>query len=250
MTSLVSKTGGTLKIFDHDIDRDPNNAKLRLGVVPQEFNFNMFEKVIDIVTDQAGYYGIPRSEALPRAHELLEALDLGNKKNAVARTLSGGMKRRLMIARALIHRPRILILDEPTAGVDVELRHGMWKYLKHLNEEEGVTIVLTTHYLEEVEQLCRHAAFIREGAVILNDTVKNLLSHQQNTSYRIETESLSSDLPVNRYGLRAIDETTVEATLSRSDTINDLVALLSEKGIVIKNINPKGNRLEELFISK
>jgi ABC-2 type transport system ATP-binding protein len=239
MTSLVNKSGGALEIFGHDIDRAPNEAKKMLGIVPQEFNFNMFEKVLDIVVDQAGYYGIPRSVALPRAHELLDALDLSAKKDVTARTLSGGMKRRLMIARALVHRPRMLILDEPTAGVDVELRHGMWKYLTRLNQEEGVTIVLTTHYLEEVEQLCRNAAFIREGTVVLNGTVKSLLSHQQNTSYRIETEPVASPLPSDRYGLRLVDETTVEATLSKADTINDLVKTLTENGVTVKNINPK-----------
>lgn len=250
MTSLVNKSGGSLQIFGHDMDVESNEAKKQIGVVPQEFNFNMFEKVLDIVVDQAGYYGIPRSEALPRAHELLDALDLGSKKYVVARTLSGGMKRRLMIARALVHRPRMLVLDEPTAGVDVELRHGMWKYLKRLNEEDGVTIVLTTHYLEEVEQLCRNAAFIRQGTVELRDSVKNLLSHQQNTSYRIETEPVTGSLPEGRYHLVRVDDTTVEATLSKSDTINDLVRTLSDHSVVVKNINPKGNRLEELFISK
>ena len=173
LTGLVNKTAGTVKVFGHDIDRDFANAKRALGVVPQEFNFNMFENVQDIVVNQAGYFGVPRGTATKDAEDILKRVGLWEKRRAMARTLSGGMKRRLMIARALIHHPRMLILDEPTAGVDVELRRGMWDYLREVNGQ-GTTIVLTTHYLEEVEQMCKNAAIIKQGNIARNDSVQNL----------------------------------------------------------------------------
>lgn len=174
ITSLTRKTSGEVKIFDTSIDEDADKAKTYIGLVPQEFNFNIFEKVIDIVTTQAGYYGIPRKEAVERANEVLKELGLWDKRNSPAQALSGGMKRRLMIARALVHRPRLLILDEPTAGVDIEMRLGMWDFLRRMNEE-GVTIILTTHYLEEAEQLCRTVAIINKGEVRLHEPMKKLL---------------------------------------------------------------------------
>ena len=173
LTGLVNKTAGTVSVFDCDIDRDFANAKRMLGVVPQEFNFNMFENVQDIVVNQAGYFGVPHRTATKDAEGILKRVGLWEKRKAMARTLSGGMKRRLMIARALIHHPRMLILDEPTAGVDVELRRGMWDYLREVNAQ-GTTIVLTTHYLEEVEQMCKNAAIIKEGEIVRNDSVRSL----------------------------------------------------------------------------
>ena len=177
LTSLVTKTSGEARIFDAAIDKEPERAKTYIGLVPQEFNFNIFETVIEIVVTQAGYYGIPRTEALRRAEGVLKDLGLWEKRNEVSQKLSGGMKRRLMIARALVHRPRVLILDEPTAGVDVEMRHGMWTFLRKLNSE-GVTIVLTTHYLEEAEQLCRTVAIINRGEIVVNETMQGLLTRQ------------------------------------------------------------------------
>jgi ABC-2 type transport system ATP-binding protein len=174
LTSLVNKTSGKASIFDADIDSNPNKAKTYIGLVPQEFNFNIFEKVINIVTTQAGYYGIPRKLALERAEEILKAVGLWEKRNEPSQKLSGGMKRRLMIARALIHKPKLLILDEPTAGVDVEMRHEMWTFLRRINKE-GTTIVLTTHYLEEAEQLCNHVAMINKGEIVLNEPMRGLL---------------------------------------------------------------------------
>ncbi len=173
-TSLVNKTGGEVKVFGVDVDKDRSLAKTHIGLVPQEFNFNIFEKVIDIVTTQAGYYGIPRAEALTRAEKLLKDLGLWEKKDMPSQTLSGGMKRRLMIARGLIHNPKLLILDEPTAGVDVEMRHGMWDFLRKLNKE-GTTIILTTHYLEEAEALCRNIAIINKGTIVVNEPMQKLI---------------------------------------------------------------------------
>jgi ABC-2 type transport system ATP-binding protein len=219
-------------------------VKSMVGVVPQEINFSMFEKVIDIVVWQAGYFGIPRDEALPRAEEVLEKLGLGDKKNMIARTLSGGMKRRLMIARALIHKPQFLILDEPTAGVDVELRHGMWEYLKKLNEEEGVTILLTTHYLEEVEQMCRNAAIIKTGEIIREDKVKNLLNSVEKETYLIDTKA-----PVTKSKFTIVDENTLEVVLKKGMPLNAIISQLSAEGIEVAGIRPRGNRLEDLFLN-
>lgn len=178
LTGLVNKSGGSVSVLGHDLDKDIDGVKAQIGVVPQEFNFSIFEKVEDILLDQAGFYGMPRGEARPRAEELMKALGLWDKKREAARTLSGGMKRRLMVARALMHRPKILLLDEPTAGVDVELRLGMWEYLKKLNAD-GTTIVLTTHYLEEVEQLCRNVAIMKKGEVVHQSPVKELVEKYQ-----------------------------------------------------------------------
>jgi ABC-2 type transport system ATP-binding protein len=252
MTDLVRKTAGKVTIFDYDIDTHMNQAKSMIGVVPQEFNFNIFEKVIDIVVNQAGYYGMTKAQALPRAHEVLEQLGLGEKKNVKSMELSGGMKRRLMIARALIHKPKLLILDEPTAGVDVELRHGMWEYLTKLNQEDGVTILLTTHYLEEVEQLCKEAAIIKEGEIVKKDTVKNLVSSLDNETYLVDTVDAIKENQIKTQGrqkLIFVDENTLEATVAKEDSINDLVIELDKLGVKINGIRPKGNRLEELFIN-
>lgn len=179
-TGLVNKTEGSVEVFGYDIDKDPEMAKAQIGLVGQEINFNPFEKALDIIVNQGGYYGIPRAEAIPRAKQLLTDLGLGEKMNQNTMTLSGGMKRRLMIARALIHKPRFLILDEPTAGVDVELRRGMWDYLKKLTKE-GLTILLTTHYLEEAEQLAKHVAIIRKGEIVANGTMQEVLALHKDT---------------------------------------------------------------------
>src|SRR3989338_756474 len=184
LTSIVNKTAGKVRVFNYDLDTHETEAKKTIGVVPQEFNFNMFERVLDIITTQAGYFGIERRAVLPYAQELLTRLGLWEKRNSPARTLSGGMKRRLMIARALIHQPKLLILDEPTAGVDVELRYEMWEYLRSLNKN-GVTILLTTHYLEEVEQMCRHAAIIKKGEIVINDRVKHLMQQVEKEIYTV-----------------------------------------------------------------
>ncbi len=176
IVGLVNKSSGSVKIFDIDIDKDHDKGKTFIGIVPQEINLNIFEKIIDIVVNQAGYYGIPRSVAIPRAEQVLKDLGLYDKKDQPSQNLSGGMKRRLMIARALIHRPKLLVLDEPTAGVDVELRRGMWDYLKNINKDEGVTILLTTHYLEEAEQLCERASIINKGEIVAEGSIKELLT--------------------------------------------------------------------------
>ena len=248
ITGLVVHSGGTLEVFGIDADKNPNEAKRLVGVVPQEFNFNMFEKVIDIVVNQAGYYGIPKSVAVPRASELLDTLGLGDKKNVVSRTLSGGMKRRLMIARALVHSPRLLILDEPTAGVDVELRIGMWEYLTRLNRDEGVTIVLTTHYLEEVEQLCRHVAFIKGGEIVRQDSVKNTLKSLGTIIYTLETGD-TGDLADAPAGLAVVDPHTIDLTVDERTPLNNYFAYLNEKKVSVQAIKPKDNALETIFLN-
>ena len=248
MTSLVNKTAGTVKIFGVDIDEDFSQAKRYIGVVPQEFNFSIFEKVLDIVINQAGYYGIPYNIAKPRAIEILTRLGLGNKLDTISRALSGGMKRRLMIARALIHQPRLLILDEPTAGVDVELRIGMWEYLKELNEKDGVTIVLTTHYLEEVEQLCKNAAIIKEGQIVKEDTVRNLLNSLDEETYQVEVDS-TAKLLTKPSQITIIDDHIFEVIVKKNQGLNSAVATLTNANIKVLAIRPKGNRLEELFLN-
>ncbi len=248
LTGLINKSSGVTKIFDFDLDHDPDRAKLHVGMVPQEFNFNIFEKVIDIIISQAGYFGIPRSAALKRAEKLLKDLHLWDKRDSPSRMLSGGMKRRLMIARALIHDPKLLILDEPTAGVDVELRHTMWEYLRELNQK-GTTVLLTTHYLEEVEQLCRRVAIIKEGTIITNDTVKNLLQSLEKQTYVIQFKGLlKASLPKD-FELKKLDDQSVEVTISDDQMIGDVVKKLVEMGVAVKDIRPKGNRMEQLYLS-
>jgi ABC-2 type transport system ATP-binding protein len=247
MTSLVNKTAGTVKISGVDIDQNFALAKTYIGVVPQEFNFSIFEKVIDIVVNQAGYYGIPFDIATKRATEVLTKLGLKDKMQVVARTLSGGMKRRLMIARALIHEPQILVLDEPTAGVDVELRIGMWEYLNELNAN-GVTILLTTHYLEEVEQLCKNAAIIKSGQIVKQDTVRNLLTSLDQETYHVEVDD-SNKIKNLPQGVSKLDDHTFEAIIQKGQGLNSIVSTLDQSKIQVLGIRPKGNRLEELFLS-
>lgn len=248
LTGLVNKTGGKAQLFGYDLDKDLNKAKQQAGVVPQEFNFSIWEKVIDIVVAQGGYFGVPRAVALDRAGEILNALELWNKKDQPARTLSGGMKRRLMIARALIHHPRLLFLDEPTAGVDVELRHGMWKYLNKLNAN-GTTIFLTTHYLEEAEELCKNIAIIKEGEIVRNDSVKNLLHSMEKQTYVLAVESSRGHHDPKDFAVRIIDDTTLEIDMKQKQTMSQLIHDLHEHGYVVRDIRPKGNRLEQLFLN-
>ncbi|MFA7308829.1 MAG: ABC transporter ATP-binding protein [Patescibacteria group bacterium] len=247
VTSLVNKSAGTVKVFGIDIDQDFSAAKAMIGVVPQEFNFNIFQKVQDILLDQAGYYGVPADVALPRSEEVLKNLGLWEKRNEKSQTLSGGMKRRLMIARALMHDPKLLILDEPTAGVDVELRHGMWEYLKRINAA-GTTILLTTHYLEEVEQLCRNAAIMHKGEVIRNDSVKNLLSVLEKEYYTVTVSKTAGAENVSGFDITIIDHDTLEVGLPKGQSVTDLTSALHEAGIVTVSMRPKGNRLEGLFL--
>jgi ABC-2 type transport system ATP-binding protein len=248
VTSLVRKSAGKVHVFGNDIDHDFNRAKQYLGVVPQEFNFNIFEKPINIVVNQAGYYGIPRGQACGRAEYYLKALDLWEKRNQPARFLSGGMKRRLLIARALVHDPKLLILDEPTAGVDIELRRSMWGFLREINRN-GTTIILTTHYLEEAESLCRNIAIIDRGELIANTSVRALLN-----KLHIETFVFDLKQPVDAapslpgYAVRLSDPTTMEIDISKEKPINAVFETLSARGILVVSMRNKVNRLEELFI--
>lgn len=247
LTDLVRKTSGRVEIFGHNIDKEFSLAKKAIGVVPQEFNFNMFEKVCDIVATQAGYFGIEWSTAVKDTEIILKRLGLWEKRNSPARSLSGGMKRRLMIARGLVHHPKLLILDEPTAGVDVELRIGMWEYLKEINVQ-GTTILLTTHYLEEVEQMCRHAAIIKEGEIIRQDSVRNLIRVLEDETYVIIVHEMKDLSPLARYSPRQTDANTLEVEINREEELNELIVRLMASGFVIKDIHPKSRRLEKLFL--
>lgn len=249
ISSLVTKTSGSVRIFDHDLDLDLPAAKQQLGVVPQEFNFNQFEKVGNILTTQAGYFGVDRKTAHERSEHYLKMLGLWDKRDEVSRMLSGGMKRRLMIARALVHEPRLLILDEPTAGVDIELRRSMWQLLQTLNRQ-GTTIILTTHYLEEAEQLCRSIAIIDKGEIIEHCSMKALLKRLDRETFVLDTLAEVTHLPALPEGeLAQVDEHTLELTLARGSTLNDAFAALTSAGIQIKSLRNKANRLEELFVT-
>jgi len=248
VTGLVNKTAGEVKIFEYDLDNQLNKAKFQIGIVPQEFNFGMFEKVIDIVVNQGGYYGIDRETALIRAEESLKKLGLWEKRNLVSRTLSGGMKRRLMIARALIHKPRLLILDEPTAGVDVELRIGMWEYLQKINSE-GTTIILTTHYLEEAQQLCKNVAIIKQGEIVKKDNMKNLLGTLEKEVYLVDIKKAEKLEPSSLFKVEMVDKNTLEVELESKQTVNDFINYLTKQNIIVTAMRPKANRLEELFLS-
>jgi ABC-2 type transport system ATP-binding protein len=248
LTSLVNKTGGSVSVFGYDIDTDLTMAKSCLGLVPQEINLNLFEKVINIVVTQAGYYGIPRRIAMERAERYLTQLHLWDRRESVARTLSGGMKRRLMIARALIHEPRLLILDEPTAGVDIEIRRSMWGFLRRINAE-GTTIILTTHYLEEAENLCRQVAIIDEGRIIENDRMSNVLRKLAVETFVLNLDQEVASVPeVPGYVIRSVDPTTVEVDVDSRRGINDLFTALTGHGIRVVSMRNKSNRLEELFM--
>ena len=248
VTSLVNKSSGTVSVFGHDIDRELTLAKSCIGLVPQEINLNLFEKILNVVVNQAGYYGLNRTVATERAERYLTQLQLWDRRDDIARNLSGGMKRRLMIARALIHEPRLLILDEPTAGVDIEIRRSMWKFLREINQQ-GTTIILTTHYLEEAESLCRHVAIIDEGQIRVNDRMSRVLRKLSVETFVLNLEQEITAAPiVEGYDLRLIDPQTVEADVESERGINDLFSRLTEQGLRVFSMRNKANRLEELFI--
>ena len=246
--SLVRKSSGSVKIFGVDIDEDFSAAKQYVGVVPQEFNFNQFEKPIDILITQAGYYGIPVPIATERAEKYLKQLGLWEKHNVPSRSLSGGMKRRLMIARALIHEPQLLVLDEPTAGVDIELRRSMWTFLEEINRK-GTTIILTTHYLEEAERLCRNIAIIDKGNIIQNTSIKSLIKQLNKETFILDIKEEIKSCPLlDEYPITMVDSHTLEVAVDKNKSLNQLFSMLSEQKIEIVSMRNKANRLEELFI--
>jgi len=245
---LVNKTSGTVKVFGHNIDTDNNAAKACIGIVPQEINFSQFETCLNIVVNQGGYYGIKRCLAMERAEKYLGKLGLWDKRHEPSRNLSGGMKRRLMIARALIHEPQMLLLDEPTAGVDVELRRSMWNFLTEINQK-GITIVLTTHYLDEAESLCKNIAIIDQGEIIENTSMKHLLSKLNKETFIFDLVDPIDTLPLlDGFSGRLIDPSTVEVEIFRERSINDLFKIFSAENINIRSMRNKSNRLEELFL--
>jgi len=249
IASLVNKSAGQVSIFGHDLDVEKDAAKSCLGLVPQEFNFNTFEPVIEIVVNQAGYYGIPRRQAYERAERYLRELGLWDKRSEMARTLSGGMKRRLMIARALVHEPQLLILDEPTAGVDIEIRRSMWAFLRKINAE-GRTIILTTHYLEEAESLCRNIAIIDHGEIVENTTMKGLLGKLNVETIVLDLSRPLAHLPeLPGHTLRWVDELTIEADIRKEDSVNQLFTDLAAADVQVLSLRNKTNRLEQLFMS-
>jgi len=246
--SLVNKTSGEVKVMGHSIDSELEAAKRCIGLVPQEFNFSQFETCRQIVVNAAGYYGVPRKEAMQRAKEVLTQLSLWDKRDTQARQLSGGMKRRLMIARAMMHRPEILILDEPTAGVDIEIRRSMWDYLSELNAK-GTTIVLTTHYLEEAEHLCRNIAIIDHGQIIENTSMRDLLSRLDVETFVLDVDHMPQVLPnVDKVTMRKRDESSIEVDVPKETALNRVFAALTEQGIRVLSMRNKANRLEELFV--
>jgi ABC-2 type transport system ATP-binding protein len=248
ISSLLNKTSGRVSVFGNDLDRSPGAVKACIGLVPQEFNFNQFEPVVEIVVNQAGYYGIPRREAYRRAEFSLRQLDLWDKRTEQARMLSGGMKRRLMIARALVHRPRLLILDEPTAGVDIEIRRSMWDFLRAINTD-GTTIILTTHYLEEAESLCRQIAIINHGLIAERARMSDLLRRLHTETFVLDVrDPLESIAPIPGFPLELLDDTTLEVSVPRDTGLNALFAALTERGIAVLSLRNKQNRLEQLFI--
>ncbi len=249
INSLVTKTAGQVEVFGFDLERQRAQAKACLGLVPQEFNFNIFEPVEEIVVNQAGYYGVPRREAFERAGAVLEQLGLLDKRRATPRELSGGMKRRLMIARALVHRPRLLILDEPTAGVDIEIRRSMWEFLTRINRE-GTTVILTTHYLEEAEALCEKVAFINHGRIVERGLVRDLIDKLEVETFVLNTRQPLREPPPlgGEYPTRLIDAHTLEVAISRAHSVNTLFERLSSLGIQVSSMRNKANRLEELFL--
>ncbi|HAZ0788948.1 TPA: ABC transporter ATP-binding protein [Enterococcus faecium] len=247
ITSLVNKTSGKVNVFGYDLDTDLVRAKQQIGLVPQEFNFNPFETVQQIVVNQAGYYGVSRKEAMKRSEKYLKQSNLWEKRNVRARMLSGGMKRRLMIARALMHEPRLLILDEPTAGVDIELRREMWEFLRELNEN-GTTIILTTHYLEETEMLCRNIGIIQSGELIENTSMKELLSKLQFETFIFDLAPYETKPVIEGYACTFEDEQTIAVEVERNQGVNGIFDQLTRQGIKVLSMRNKSNRLEELFL--
>ncbi|MDP7569493.1 MAG: ABC transporter ATP-binding protein [Arenicellales bacterium] len=249
LCSLVNKTAGNVEIFGVDIDRDFARAKSFLGVVPQEFNFNIFETPLQIVRNQAGYYGINRQTALTQAEKYLKLLGLWDKRAERAGELSGGFKRRLMIARALVHEPRLLILDEPTAGVDIEIRRSMWDFLRQINSA-GTTIILTTHYLEEAESLCRNIGIINQGTLVENTSMRTLLRQLNVETFVLDLEQPLTVVPASlAHNTHMVDPTTLEIAIDRDDNLNHVYAMLSAADIKVRSMRNKANRLEQLFIN-
>jgi len=248
ITSLVNKSSGQVRVFGHDIDTELEAAKACIGLVPQEINFNQFEKVSTILVNQAGFYGIPRAMAKARMEVWLRKLQLWEKRDAISRSLSGGMKRRLMIARALIHEPRLLILDEPTAGVDIEVRRSMWEFLRQLNDG-GTTIILTTHYLEEAENLCRNIAIIDEGRIIEHDRMATVLRKLHSEVFVLNLrQPLASPPELPGYAVKLAEDGSIEVEITKSQNLNDIFAALSARGVEVVSMRNKANRLEELFM--
>ncbi|MEO3678056.1 ABC transporter ATP-binding protein [Rheinheimera fenheensis] len=248
ISSLVNKTSGSVKVFGHDIDTELEAAKSQLGLVPQEFNFNQFETLLQIVVNQAGYYGVPKKLALERAEKYLGQLGLWEKRHARSRELSGGMKRRLMIARALMHEPKLLILDEPTAGVDIELRRSMWEFLRKINQQ-GVTIILTTHYLEEAEMLCRNIAIIDKGQIIENTSMKALLSKLTLETFVLDVAGDIARVQLDGFNWRQLDDHSLEVDVEKAQGLNPIFAQLTAQDIKVLSMRNKANRLEELFVT-
>ncbi len=247
--SLVNKTSGNVSVYDVDLDKDPAAARMHIGLVPQEFNFNIFEPVGEILINQAGYYGLPRKLARERAEKYLNKLGLWDRRYDMARELSGGMKRRLMIARSLVHEPRLLILDEPTAGVDIEIRYSMWNLMRELNAS-GTTIILTTHYLEEAESLCDNIAIIDKGVTIEQTDMRSLLDRLNTETFVLYLEQEISELPdCGDYHVRLLDKSTMEVDMNKGHDLNSLYAKLSECDIKVVSMRNKSNRLEQLFMS-
>ena len=247
ITSLVNKTEGTVKVFEHNIDADINAAKACIGFVPQEINLNHFDRALNILVNQAGFYGIPRKQGLKRAEKYLKQLDLWDKKDETVRNLSGGMKRRLMIARALVNEPKLLLLDEPTAGVDVETRRAMWNFLREINQG-GTTIILTTHYLEEAEQLCRHLAIIDNGCIVENDSMKNVLRKLKQEVFVLSLDKPIDDMSdMKDYKIKVNDPHEIEVYIKGQQPLNPLFKQLTQAGVAVVSMRNKTNRLEELF---
>ncbi len=248
VSSLVNKTAGEVEIFGHDVEKDAVNAKKMLGVVPQEFNFNQFEKVADIVMTQGGYYGMPAALAKERTEYYLKALGLWDKRDTVSRMLSGGMKRRLMIARALIHQPKLLILDEPTAGVDIELRRSMWEFLTRINNA-GTTIILTTHYLEEAESLCRNIAIIDRGEIRINTSKRALLSQLNSETFMLDIDQPIKEAPsIEGYAVRLEADNCLVVDVQKGQGLNTVFSALDKQGVNVLSMRNQSNRLEELFV--
>lgn len=249
ISSLVNKTSGSVKVFGYDLDTQKTQLKQQIGLVPQEFNFNQFEKVVDVLTQQAGFYGIPLKEAKARAEIWLKKLDLWEKRTHLIRELSGGMKRRVMIARALMHNPKLLILDEPTAGVDIELRRSLWDFLRELNQQ-GTTIILTTHYLEEAENLCRNIGIIQHGKLIENTSMKSLLAKLETEIFVLDLQNMPQNRPlvIEHYPYKLLDENTLEVEVQRAQGLTNLFTQLTAQNVEVLSMRNKSNRLEELFL--
>lgn len=249
ISSLVNKTSGSVKVFGYDLDTQKTQLKQQIGLVPQEFNFNQFEKVLDVLTQQAGFYGIPLKEAKVRAEMWLKKLDLWEKRTHLTRELSGGMKRRVMIARALMHNPKLLILDEPTAGVDIELRRSLWDFLRELNQQ-GTTIILTTHYLEEAENLCRKIGIIQHGKLIENTSMKSLLAKLETEIFVLDLQNMPQNRPlvIEYYPHKLLDENTLEVEVQRAQGLTNVFTQLTAQNVEVLSMRNKSNRLEELFL--